>query len=210
MDLNQDWQRYKHFSNSNKDNSFYIDFKQFCKYFKGVCINYTNSKIKKCTTSFTFKDNTYNAWELEIQNSGPVIIEIQQLDKIFSDSKYKYIDFRVYIIELRKDNPRNVVYKAFFLKSKRDSFIEEVLQAGSYLIVVEPHSEYIVVQRNFVLNFWYMQDNKAILQNEPIIYNKRRFVDALCNLAILKGKRETIRTTIKTDQLSRYRLQSKK
>jgi len=96
--IGEDWKMVKKCSKNNSG-SFWLSWEEFKKYFDKVYVSHYDENMDYDFMKFMLKDSNKFAVNLEVNKTTPVYIEVDQLDKLYSDSSYKYSDVRMYIVQ---------------------------------------------------------------------------------------------------------------
>jgi len=90
-------------STKNYENCFWLTWKDFIKYFKKAHVSHYDKDMDNQYEDYMLKDDDKFALNIEVSKNTPVYIEIDQLDKLFCATGYKYSDVRVYVIQRSKN-----------------------------------------------------------------------------------------------------------
>ena len=95
----KDWKENRKYTNKNNQDSFWVNWDEFKKYFDKVYVSHYDENLDHEFMKFMLKDTNRFAINIQINKTTPVYIEVDQLDKLFSDATYKYSDVRMYVVQ---------------------------------------------------------------------------------------------------------------
>jgi hypothetical protein len=86
-----------------------MTYEEFLEYFKMVSMAYIEPENRMLRTAkrIILGKNNIASLNLEVTETGPCIIEVQQLDKLFCQADYTYSPIRIFLIRRSQDAPQN-------------------------------------------------------------------------------------------------------
>jgi hypothetical protein len=86
-----------------------MTYEEFLEYFKMVSMAYIEPENQMLRTAkrIILGKNNIISLNLEVHDTGPCIIEVQQLDKLFCQADYTYSPIRIFLIRRSQDAPQN-------------------------------------------------------------------------------------------------------
>jgi len=192
LQIEEDWLQHRGYP-KNDDCTFYLTWEEFQMYFTKVYVNLYSDNLDYNFKKFSLSGVHNNAKDkiavnIQIkQKSLPIYIEIDQLDKLFADSSYKYSDIRMYVIK-RDYNKKTSTTTSTLIQAKmssktRANILEVELPKGSYTIIGD-FSENPKFQTDYVMSVYYPQNVSFEMEEENVLVTKRAYLDMICRTVI--------------------------
>ena len=222
LNISEDWLSTKSFTKDDSD-CFWMNWLEFSENFGRVFVSHYDDKLEYDLEKFSFKDSSKYAVNLEVSNTGPLHIEVNQLDKIYRDQTYKYADIRLYLISRytpteKQDLMRSTttigntfssanLMKAAMSTQTRTTVLEVDLKKGNYTLIVDSAVDISKFKPDFTLSVYYSKKVNLNMTVENNLIKKRAYLDMICATAIQNGTKEYLS---ESENVRRYTFNSEK
>lgn len=221
LTISEDWKSVRPFTKEDKE-TFWVTWEEFQEYFSKAFISHYDEDSEYIFEKFSLAHSNKFAVNLEVYKTGPIVIEVDQLDKLFTDSSYSYSDVRMYVVSrssaIKQELLRSTIEKGNALTSAtlikatvsyktRTSVLEVDLKKGNYTLIIDCTQESHKTQADYILSVYYPSKSRVTMEVESNLVKKRAYLDMICSTAIQNGTKEYLS---ELENIRRYTFTSEK